>query len=388
MTTFDPTVRDLLDGLVPDFDGREGDWQGVLRAAQPPGRALRRPPRRWTLAIAMSLVALAIGLLATPALGLGAGLLRLIGFSAPPAIKHRISQLSAPSPGVITWLGDQGFGIRASQTRGIFKIQTSKGPIWLWAAPSSHGVCRFVQMPPVTYRVQGKVVRETRPQGPLACIGPASRYTRLDGALETPKNWPSQLDRPLLHGHVYQPVSSVRLDFTDGTHQSLPLRDGFFLVLLPPDKQALDLVARDANGKIVANEPLLIKPPAALPPMHPLIRVATPYGLATLSVTRPEDPKHCYRVEIDLNSSGGCGTPMQGPVTYNFQQQGESPNAIALLNGFVKPDVTALHVKLANGTTLLIPLHHTYFLYPLRANQRPLQLIAHTREREVRVPMH
>jgi hypothetical protein len=389
MTTFDPAVRDLLDSLVPDFAGREGDWDAVVREAHRHRRVFSRPPRRWTVAVALGLVALAIGLLATPALGLGSRLLDLFGFSAPPAIKNQIAELSAPSPGVIKWLGDQqGFGIRASETRGLFKIQTSKGPIWLWAAPTkAGGVCRFVQMPPLPATFGTTAHDRLLPRGPLACTGAASRYSRLDGALETPKNWP-QLDRPLLHGHVYPPVVSVRLDYTDGTHEQLPLRDGFFLQLIPPGKQPLDLIARNATGKAVAREPLATKPPAGPPPMHRLFRVATPYGTAIFLVTTPDDPHHCYGVEIDGNSTSGCGTPMQGPISYSFQQQGQAPNAIALLYGQAKPDVTSLEIKLATGKTLIIPLHDRFFLYPLRPSQRPLYLIAHTTKASLKVPVH
>ena len=362
------TVGAALGALVPSYEDRSGDWESVLRSAAVEIRRTRL--RRVVVAV---VVLAAVALLASPAFGLGSRLWMFLGFSAPPAVANAIVEAGAPDPATVSWMRGSGFGIEPGKIRGVLELRTAAGVIRLWAAPTKHGICRFVEIPQ-----RGS----SRPSGPLACTGPATRYTRLDAALESTRDWPS-LARPILHGHAYPPIVRVRLDFTDGTSAQIRPIEGFFLVGLPAGKEARDVVGVDATGRTVVSQSLIYKPPPQ-PVFHRLFSIRTRAGIVTLEVNPVGDRPRCYEVVAVNGSTSSCdATPISGPVDAPmFQQVGPGgsvgPHTMVVMAGHAFAGVRSITLVLAGGARIPVPLQESFFMVALLPDQRPSRLLVDT----------
>jgi hypothetical protein len=368
VTEPDSTLGTVLGALVPSYEGRSGDWELVLRTAAVETRRTRS--RRLVVAV---VVLAAFGLLASPAFGLGSRLWEFLGFSAPPAVKSAVVGFGAPDPATVSWMRGQGFGIEPGKVRGVVELRTPAGTIRLWVAPTKRGICRFVEI---------LQPGSSRPSGPVACVGPPSRYTRLDAALESTRDWPS-LARPILHGHVYSPVVRVRLDFTDGTSEQIRPVEGFFLVAVPPGKQALDVVGLDTAGRVIVGHPLIYKPPPQ-PVFHRLFSLRTRAGIVTLEVNPVRARPRCFEVVAVNGSTSSCdATPVSDPVDPPmFQQVGPGasvgPRTMVVMAGHAHAGVRSITLVVSGGAKIPVPLHDSFFMVPLRPDQRPVRLLVET----------
>ena len=151
MNDIDPGLKTILESAVPAGEEAVGDWEDVLRRADVPQagdgkvvRLERRPRRRVWYALAAAVVVTA--LLVNPAFGFGDRILDWFrGSPAPEHVKEELRGMNAPEEVRALF---QGPGVRAEEARGVMAIETSRGPAYLWAAPTeAGGWCTIVQFP-------------------------------------------------------------------------------------------------------------------------------------------------------------------------------------------------------------------------------------------------
>jgi hypothetical protein len=239
------SVETMLDHLVPEPESF-GNWDDVLERAGITKRVL--PPRKVLVAAALGL--LLVVLFATPAFGV---LLDLIGrtnvpFSgkaAPTRVQRSFFDMSAGAP---RGMGPQAI---ASQTRrvGVFGgralyVAPTRGGGFCWQFEHAFGGCD-------THR---------------------RRALSAAWALMEHRGGPVFVQK--VGGEVLAPrTRTLEVAYADGTTTQVPfiwvtkpINAGFFLYVIPTAHRrgggrAVAVSARDANGKVIAREPMVYARP-------------------------------------------------------------------------------------------------------------------------------
>jgi hypothetical protein len=238
------TIEEMLEQLVPRFEGRADGWDNVLQRA-------RRTRRRYALGTAV----LAALLLVPAGLALRAA---FQGTPAPPAVQ--------------TWFADaltqKGFANRfphakVSEAHGVLEVQTSDGPEDLWVAPNDqNGACWFIDFaddPPGPdgqygfggcYPFAGFTLGRSR----AAIYGVLSpRPKSLFDGIDWGAVW--IYPHPALQtvwGRLTVPATRVEVDLANGSTLHLPVVESFFLASLSKDDRVTEIQAYDDSGAIVA----------------------------------------------------------------------------------------------------------------------------------------
>jgi hypothetical protein len=216
----------LLDELVP-VERDAGSWSDVLNRA-------RRSRRRYTAAV-MVLAALILAPAAWAAVN------AFEGTPAPQVIQQNFSYNRVtinPTTGSIL---DLLPAADASKAHGVLQLQTSDGPLDLWAAPETDGsgTCWFVGW-------ESDISTEH-------AIGNGSCTTSNDTAI-TPATYndASHPSYTVLVGSVTGSETTLDVTLTDGSTTTLPVAEHLFLGALPPGSQLASITGRDATGNVVA----------------------------------------------------------------------------------------------------------------------------------------
>jgi hypothetical protein len=220
----------------------DSDWLDVRRRT-------RRP---WRRAALIAVAAVTAALLVAPAFGIGGRVLDLIqGPPAPPAVQTQFSWSSAFRERIFAHaraagieLHDRFSPVIASETRGVAAIETTDGPIYLWAAPTEDGrQCWLVQAggDPVTGRPYGSGSCDGIDHtGPIQPEGPGWTIER-----------PSVL---IFHVRVYEEaITRVQLELEGADELSLPVVSGHALGTIQKQESVRlqSVVGRNADGDIV-----------------------------------------------------------------------------------------------------------------------------------------
>jgi hypothetical protein len=310
VSSFDPRVAEVLERAAPSLENAHGNWNAVLELAGvratdrieavapviPPAPRRRLVARRRSVIVAvLALCGLLIVLFATPAFGLRDLIVDFIGGRtsvsfvksepAPAAIKKRFLDLFTEAPP-----GMSPHVLPAEARQITFRGAAGQKRI-LWVAPTrGGGFCSIL-----VGGGGGCVDRQTeQSQGPIT----------IDGAFSQRRG-----QQPLfreVEGHVFSSkVATLTLEFQD--HRSIPIPfvyvtspidAGFFLTGVPSDHQQQghwpsELVARDAQGKLIATKTIryATPPPNRLPPNR--IRILTPKQrvLPTAPPVAPSQPQ-------------------------------------------------------------------------------------------------
>ena len=219
-----------LDGLLDELvtaEPRER-WNDVL------GRARRSRLRYAAAAAAVAVLVLA------PATW--AAVDAFEGTPAPHVIQQNFSPYNRvtinPTTGSIL---DFLPAADAGKAHGVLQLQTSDGPLDLWAAPETDGsgTCWFVGW-------------ESDMRTDHA-IGNASCTTSNDAAI-TPETYDaaSHPAYTVLVGSVTGSETTLDVTLTDGSTTTLPVAEHLFLGALPPGSQLVSITGRDATGNVVA----------------------------------------------------------------------------------------------------------------------------------------
>ena len=275
------TLRAALEQLVAPCQDEPGDWDDVLRRAEVtrPSRAGTRRPRK--LLVALGLLSLAIVVLATPAFGLRAAVLGLIGREdvafeqggrAPAVVRKQFEDLALGVP------PSQNPQALPGQMRrvGAFRIGGMKRT--LWAGPTRRGgFCYSLE------RRGGGCLRDPREREPAAIAHSLAGRQR-DG--EPP-------EVTSLTGWLFAPEAErLTVEFEDGQAEELgfvyvsaPIDAGFFAYDIRGERRRAPrrpsaLVLRDDADRVIAREtishPRLARIPRLTGPQEPRLLPARP----------------------------------------------------------------------------------------------------------------
>jgi hypothetical protein len=342
----DERVTALLEESVPDFEGAPANWSDVVRRV--------RRHRRRRVAVGVALVA-GFAVLVLPPAGLGERLIDWFrGTPAPPEVREAIERPNDVPPPVFELLRERP-EIEASKARGVLAIQTSRGPVRLWAAPQKDGgACAFIQVG----------VRDGRAVGSEACHPPIRQRTVRISADLRPIDARLQED-----GLVFAIVFGwkrgidVIVTWSDRSRSRVPVTDGYALTEVKAGAEAVEAYA--VRGSAILSAQALPSPrPPAMPALDAPYRVvaeATTFDgrRVTLAITTAGG-KPCERIEVaDSGGGSGCGDVTE-PVTVNADL------SAGVLFGRVVVPAKTLRILFEDGDRATVPVTEGAFLYAVQ----------------------
>jgi hypothetical protein len=223
----------LLDELVPTESWEA--WNDVLVRA-------RRARRRYA-----AVVAAVAALVLAPATW--AAVNAFEGTPAPRAIKQTFVREDATAATMQALLAQAGFTKKvpradASEAHGVLRLQTSDGPLDMWAAPERNGSgsCWLVGWESDLHENNA---------GGLSSCAPAGKQA-IDLINYNDAHHPAYL---VVAGSVTGQERTLDLTLTDGRTATLPVAEHLFVGALPHGSHVASIVGRDANGHEVATWP-------------------------------------------------------------------------------------------------------------------------------------
>jgi hypothetical protein len=392
------TLRDRLLATVPAVD--DSDWLDVRRRA----RAIEAPRRRSRRLLAIAAVlAILTALVANPALGIGERLLDFVeGDPAPEDVKQSIG--SAIPYGRIV-LGEPEIRFErtpppeVARARLAIRLDSSLGPVYLWAAPAEGGACTSLE-----------IVSFEERSGPLCDSAPTA-----ENQITNFKLGPSVVlnrERNFTSGRVGAQVGRLEVDLSDGQVAELRLVEGFFLAEFPTYKlserstgcmrfsdwttsgSGLDTSTScfavpteyrgfDADGRLVmrVSSGLASVPPTAGPNTPP--QRAIGIELSSGRSARIEADGPCWRLIWDTglldldNGNGSCSSV--GPRDLPFRMLYGSPvdERLVLLHGPVGSDIAQVDLVWSDDTSERLRLENGFVLKEIDpdAARQPAKLV-------------
>jgi hypothetical protein len=344
-------LQDRLEQGIESFEGEPGDWHGVLQAV----RGRQRRARIVRLAVLMAVLGV---LVATPAFGIGERLLDVIaGKPAPEDVKSALQERNEVPEPVLELIDDLSPEVIADRARGVMSVQTTRGQVNLWVAPTKDGgYCAYV---------------ETETGGSSACGNDSDFGLRVPGlsADLRPLDARNGSDNRLAFGRIigWKPGDRVELRLDDGSRLAARVADGWLLREFPEGTTLVRIHLLRA-GAIVATQEMLPPTPAPTPAVpspddyRTLLEVETLTGdTAVLSVAPAPPGQECYRVSTVNSESASCGDLPTGGIAIN----GDLTSA--LLFGSVQVPAASLEVVFEDGERDDVPLKEGYFLYAVPA---------------------
>jgi hypothetical protein len=236
-----PAERDL------PFDRLQARREHLLRAVRGEGQrqaALKLPTRERKYALGILLLATAVGaVIATPAFGIVHAIRDLFEGTPPTPLvqKHFINsnegvqKLTAdPPPGIKLPLAD------TTKVHGIVSVNTSDGPLNLWAAPVGNDgrQCWLVQF-------ANDQNADNTVYGPSGCDIRAPSGSAI--------NWGDFLTTAhpsvrVLVGEALGAAESIKVELSDGSSLTAPVTEHLFLVGHDPGAVVRKVTSFDAEG--------------------------------------------------------------------------------------------------------------------------------------------
>lgn len=313
-------LHDALGELVPDCAAAFGDWDDVLRRAgiargssptPPPWPAVAGRRRfRWTRRrlITVGIAAVLIALVATPAFGIGGLLLDLIGRTnvpftrgktAPFEVKRDFFDLSLHAPpgmapqAIASQAREVGVFHVRGRTRVLYVAPTRTGG-YCWIFTDAFGGCRATRTPPRPQRAQPGAINPFLLG--LTWQGSSIRLTPQGTRVDRKPPYTTQVGGDILatNGHTLQ------VEYENGGKTpipfifvSKPIAAGFFLYAIPkgherPGTRVRAVSVLDANGRVLARQPITYAIPRRLP--HPPPRNVRPPVRSSQRLPPPAPP--------------------------------------------------------------------------------------------------
>jgi hypothetical protein len=222
-----------LDALLDDLvraEPREA-WSDVLRRA-------RRSRRRYAGVAA----AIAVFVLA-PATW--AAVDAFEGTPAPQSIHQTFLEWDAHAQAMEAYAAQNGFERQvpradASKAHGVLQVQTTDGPLDMWAAPEvdGNGTCWFVGWE--------SDMHDDRATGSGSCTEPDN-----SGIVPSTEWGAPHPAYTLVDGTVTGDETTLEVTLTDGETATLPVVEHLFLAALPRGSKLASIVGRNAAGDVV-----------------------------------------------------------------------------------------------------------------------------------------
>jgi hypothetical protein len=214
----------------------DSNWNDVLRR-----REQRRIGRPRALLVAVAVIAVVV-----PAAIAFGGVIRDLfeGTPPPPLVQEHFSRwnelaLRPPTPAPNNWFPV----VDTSKAHGVLAVETSDGPLYLWAAPSADGRgCWLLQF-----------ARDANPNNTV--YGPSGCRTRPPSASEIA--WSdfvndSHPSLRILVGEAFGNAASVVVDLADNSTLRLPVIENFFLATTAQEATITRVTSYDRAGTQLA----------------------------------------------------------------------------------------------------------------------------------------
>jgi hypothetical protein len=365
-------LAEALDRLVPAV-AVEPDWADVLAraGAKVP---LHRNRRVWYV---IAVAAVVLGILVSPAFGLGDRILDFFtGSPAPEPVKQELSfGTNVGDPEIDELMHQQvDSKVLVGQAHGLLAVQTPAGLLRIWGAPTSDGgLCTYM-------RVDGAS------NGWLSCDSLAPDSGPLVGAAEERSEGGKTVR--YVSGQARDEVASIELRLTNGTTLPVRLVGSFFFRALFPGQEPAALVGRDSSGEVVSELPVALGGPSGvLPPTYPIgpshqvFVLATEIGQITMELAPGPGRKHCWIVTAETSQFTSCRAVRGLEFDLGPYYNPEQTDRIVLLSGLVDKRVRALRLEFEDGGSVAIPIVQHAFVYELpkthwRTGRRPTRLVA------------
>ena len=377
----EPVLAEAFDRLVPPL-ALEPDWDDVLERATAPV-PLRRNRRLW---YALAAAAVLLGLLVSPALGLGERLVDFFTASpAPKPVKHELSFGTNVSNSKVDELMHSRVNskVLTGQARGLMEVAIPAGLLRIWGAPTSDGgFCTYMVLTDV-------------PHGWLECNTPDRKRGAMIGGADA-RSAGGKTVR-YVSGQAQEEIASVELRLADGSTRPVRMVRPFFFRALQHGEQPVALIGRDRRGDVVerVSARLGFDPDLLLPPTYPvgsgheLYALETEIGAITLTAAPGPEGKRCWTLAAESPALIACRAVPRGfefdygPV-YNVEQT----RSVVFLSGFVGPQVHALELQFEDGDSVELERLESYFLYQVPRSRwgkghRPTVLVARDGEGNV-----
>jgi hypothetical protein len=352
---------------------------------------------RWRVrqrsAWAAAAVAVLAAVIATSAFAFGDRLLSIVaGEPAPPQVKRTFAvENDAQTRAVMPiFRREKSLDTIVQRTHGVLGINTSVGPVIVWAAPTrGGGVCWVVDIE----RLRSP---DGRPNGGSGCNrAPIRPSIALESGLLVRSVGNAYLE--LVEGRVSDTVASVELHYADGSTEDLPLAEGFILHEPRRDAEPVALVARDANGaevkrRSVRRPSARVRDRFAEPtgPERVVVRLETSAGFpVTFSTARSQRGYLCEITRFRGSEARSCGPDRRDRVKSdeisvhaglwnNFRDD----QPLVTLSGVVGADVAQLELHYRDGEVVDVPIAERFVLFeipPAKYEEERLLLVARDR---------
>jgi hypothetical protein len=379
-------IRSFRAELAPaDGDARRAARATLLARIESGSRA-----RRWRRLAVVVAALVAAGVLSASGLALYDF---IAGEDAPPSVTRLIVE-----EGTAERIGPLFFGeadVIAQAAHGVAALESSKGRVFLWAAPSAgDAICYFVEFERLSER-------SGSPQGEAHCghrpipTAPA-RTVPIFLVLHRAAIDGSEL--AILVGLTHDSIASVSLRSPEGEEHELALFENFFIAELPAhgvpkvpgEREAYEVVAKDRAGIELPPQPVTEfaswreRFPKVTGPKRTVIDTKDSRGRALrLSFIPIEGGEKCVELETRNGTSGGCGSALW--TDEGIQVHPTLVGSMVFVSGSVGPEVAKLELHHQDGYVLELPIVERFILHDIpRARfedgKRPVVLIAHAKD--------
>jgi len=376
----EPLLVQAFDRLVPApvFDP---DWDDVMERATA-AIPLRRNRRLW---YALAAAAVLLGLLVSPAFGLGERLVDLFtGSPAPKPVKRELSFGTNVSNSKVDELMHQKLNsvVLTGQARGLMEVSTPAGTLRIWGAPTTDGgLCTYMRLVDVSH-------------GWLECNTPDPKLGVMIGGADA-KSADGQTVR-FVSGQVLDEIALVELRLADGSTVPVRMVRPFFFRTLQPGEEPETLLGLNSAGNVVGEVPTSLGAPSGVPqpvlpvgPGHQLAVLETKIGKVSFEVAPGADGKRCWTLTAEASQFIACRAVPRGfEYDYGPVYNAEQTRSIVFLSGFVGPQVQRLELQFEDGDSVKLDLLEDYFLYELprshwSTGHRPTVLVARDKDGHV-----
>lgn len=362
----------------------------LLRPAPARARPFWQSRRGWVL-VAAALAAVAV---VSSAFGWTTRLIDAIaGAPAPTEVKHAFAVGNDARARQVMPLLRQSADrdTIVERTHGVIGINSSVGPVIIWAAPTKGGgICWLVD-------IERQRLADGRPNGGGGCArDPRPQRAAIEYGLSAGRVGDASL--MLLDGRVREDVGSVELRYADGDSEQLPVIEGFFLAEPRTDSEPTLLIARDHNGDEIQRQQIRSHAPiqpSSLGPEHVLIRLQTSdEHTLTFGVARNTNRNFCEVTTYRGAETQSCGiddprnrvAADELSISPTLWNEAADRKPLLTLDGVVGSEITRLELQYSDGAVVPMPITERFVVFevpPERQQDSHFTLIGYSKAGEV-----
>jgi len=273
----------------------------------------------------------------------------------PPVEVRRVAVPSQPEARVI-----------AARTRRVLAVETSVGPVALWAAPTrGGGECWVLD------------VQALPPENGAACSAAPGRSDFVIRPWLSDTNVGDATLR-LLNARVTPNVALVEIRFADGRTDEVRPTGGFFVRELRDDEEPQLVVARDAAGSVLRRRsmpgPRSFRRELPFPTgsYRKVIELKTSAGRPmTFAVSPGTNGSVCQRTLYRRAQTWSCGQGLGGLAPDEIAVDRTLSAAICVLAGSVGSAISRLEVWYEGGAAERVPITEQYVLFEIPRGRVP-----------------